>query len=396
MSAILPPEIWGHIFSLACRDGGQTGRSLSLVSRDFHSYSARVKYQSITLTTSREILRFSTLLPRLQEHQRRVKFLFVHCPNIYLDVPEDEDDEDYVQSPQNSMSASSSSSSTDSMESTRSTNVMELDDSDDSPEAIDNDEYRELIQEADTFLNNSDDVEMAEDNDTHTSQFHEEMIAADEIVTDALHSILSANASTLEILSIRWTSFHPRLMDQLFPQLPVLKELCLLRSFSADEAIEPASNDPMPPLFPSLRRFHIGGYVEQRSLSFSQSLATLTPNLEYLRIPHYFFLHDGNEDEEPPLSKVSLKRLILELPAHDPTADIPTSAIWSHNSLRLHLFGQGHSSPKIATKVELISGTAVNDDVDTWAGQWLDRISGGEGCWNRVHDQTGLEFSPGP
>ncbi|KAF9453568.1 hypothetical protein P691DRAFT_22078 [Macrolepiota fuliginosa MF-IS2] len=72
----VPAEVWGKIFDVCCQDGGQTGRSLALASRYFHAVSKSSQYISITLTGKRAIAKFAELLATNHEC-RRVKYLFM-------------------------------------------------------------------------------------------------------------------------------------------------------------------------------------------------------------------------------------------------------------------------------------------------------------------------------
>jgi hypothetical protein len=72
----VPAEVWGKIFELSCNDGGQTGRSLALVSRYMNAVSKPYQYQSIILVGPRAIEHFANLLTSQPEY-RRVKHLFM-------------------------------------------------------------------------------------------------------------------------------------------------------------------------------------------------------------------------------------------------------------------------------------------------------------------------------
>ncbi|KAF8649355.1 hypothetical protein AX16_005864 [Volvariella volvacea WC 439] len=131
---IFPPETWERIFSLACTDGGYTGRSLSLVSRKCHSLSQSARYHSVSIKRARQLVLFAGKLraPQMQmqddpekheevNHQSlkvasgvcsvassssfrtpipKVRHLFVGLGDLFYDLAEsameDEDDEDYV------------------------------------------------------------------------------------------------------------------------------------------------------------------------------------------------------------------------------------------------------------------------------------------------------------
>ena len=44
-----PVEIWLHILALACTDGGYTGRSLCLVSRQMRDVVGPVRFRSVSI-----------------------------------------------------------------------------------------------------------------------------------------------------------------------------------------------------------------------------------------------------------------------------------------------------------------------------------------------------------
>ena len=54
----LPTELWHHIFSFSCTDGGYTGASLSMASRALRAYSATYRFHSIHLSSLNKIEKF--------------------------------------------------------------------------------------------------------------------------------------------------------------------------------------------------------------------------------------------------------------------------------------------------------------------------------------------------
>lgn len=72
-----PPEIWSDIFRLACTDGGETGRSLSLVSQACSECSRTFKLRSIALTGIRQLSRFVDMLQSIDPYDRTTENLFV-------------------------------------------------------------------------------------------------------------------------------------------------------------------------------------------------------------------------------------------------------------------------------------------------------------------------------
>lgn len=72
-----PAEICAAIFSLACTDGGYTGRSLALCSRYINATSKSVRLQSICIRGLRQMKGFAALLDTLTPEYRRVRYLCI-------------------------------------------------------------------------------------------------------------------------------------------------------------------------------------------------------------------------------------------------------------------------------------------------------------------------------
>lgn len=70
-----PAEIWSHIFSYACQDGGATGCSLSLTSKYIHETSKSVRHRSVALCGVTKISCFYHLLKR--EKTGPITYLFI-------------------------------------------------------------------------------------------------------------------------------------------------------------------------------------------------------------------------------------------------------------------------------------------------------------------------------
>jgi hypothetical protein len=71
-----PAEIWSKIFSLACVDGGYTGRSLSRVSKYIHQASMPYKYQTL-LVPERQLRHLIYTLKKIPADARCVRHPFV-------------------------------------------------------------------------------------------------------------------------------------------------------------------------------------------------------------------------------------------------------------------------------------------------------------------------------
>lgn len=276
-----PPEIWEQIFIVACTDSGRTGLSLSLVSRYFRNVSRSCQYQSVSLTRSKHIPLFRRTLSHAPLEARRIKYLYVCCPDVFLDVS-DKEDSDYVASP---MAISGSSGSSKSMQFGSDSSGEEYEGS---PTA---EEFGEALDESIALRVSYDPPSPPQgpDVDMHVwDDLDEDIQTADVFILEALHDILREASSSLLILSVNWTSFRPLLLEELLFPLPNLVELHLCRNFTSQDEINPETEDTTPTLFPRLERLHIFGYADQRPDSFGQSLGRIAPSLTHIRMPNYY------------------------------------------------------------------------------------------------------------
>ncbi|KDQ63974.1 hypothetical protein JAAARDRAFT_99488, partial [Jaapia argillacea MUCL 33604] len=72
-----PQEIWEYIFKLACVDGGTTGRSLSLVSKDFRVASQSARFHSVAIDGDEQAVSFASLIRSLPPDLRCVRHFFI-------------------------------------------------------------------------------------------------------------------------------------------------------------------------------------------------------------------------------------------------------------------------------------------------------------------------------
>ncbi|KAK0194870.1 hypothetical protein F5146DRAFT_1132291 [Armillaria mellea] len=72
-----PCEIWIHIFEFSCTDGGQTGRSISLVSKQARDLVQPLRLNSLCVTSARQIIGLKQYLERLSLDERAVYHLFI-------------------------------------------------------------------------------------------------------------------------------------------------------------------------------------------------------------------------------------------------------------------------------------------------------------------------------
>ena len=95
-----PSKLCGKIFSLACLDGGFTGRSLSLVSKSVSEASKPFKLQCLAIRNLSQAGSLARVLTKLPLHERRVVHLYVSCdyPQMYTDLLVFDDSADQEQS----------------------------------------------------------------------------------------------------------------------------------------------------------------------------------------------------------------------------------------------------------------------------------------------------------
>ncbi|KAK0462480.1 uncharacterized protein EV420DRAFT_1190103 [Desarmillaria tabescens] len=72
-----PCEIWIHIFEFTCTDGGQTGRSISLVSKLARDLVQPLQLNSLCVTSARQIIGLREHLETLSVDERTVYHLLI-------------------------------------------------------------------------------------------------------------------------------------------------------------------------------------------------------------------------------------------------------------------------------------------------------------------------------
>ncbi|KAF8959605.1 hypothetical protein BDZ97DRAFT_1922780 [Flammula alnicola] len=300
-----PAEIWTQIIAFACTDSGFTGRSISLVSRSFRTASRPFKYQSIALTRSKYIRAFRSIVSNLPPDEKRVRYLYVQCPNIFLDVSDDEADEDYDEN-----LATVSDESDQSMNSASGSNDSNYEGS------LTGEEQQELLDDAMSLTHirsRSLSRGPAPEEDDGSAAFDREMQEGDAVVLDAFRALLDDISSSLLILSVNWSSFEPLLIEELLLPLPYLVELHLRRAFTSQDEMDPESDEPATVLFPLLRRLYISGYIDQRPDPFGRSIGKVAPVLTHLRMPIY---HISLLPTESPRLPDSVQKVIVEVPSN--------------------------------------------------------------------------------
>ena len=156
--------------------------------------------------------------------------------------------------------------------------------------SFDEEEERDILEDVE-YLKAVRDGRLPYDGDTRDDILRDAEIQAFFDVLQAFQAVLNEISSTLQLLSVYWTSFKPLQIHELLPPLPYLVELHINRSSSLGEDIyeedtdEEEDIDEKPPttvLFPQLLSLYIAG-DNPRKLSFSGELARIAPNLASLR-----------------------------------------------------------------------------------------------------------------
>ena len=311
----LPTEIWTYIFSFACMDDGSTGCALQRVSKHFRELSKYSRFTSVCLYRSKDILRFEAAIAPLPPNERRVRYLHITSPHLFLDVSEDEleDDGDYE------ISDSESSFDNDDILATAENpgdevemgNVeMDADDSD-----SDDDEYRPLspAEESEVHDDIAYFISSATSSETIALQVFEvkdsmgeyiaEIDQANSIILSLVKQIISTLSPTLYALSIHWTREFSLSIPDLIPSstsLPCLTELYLCvnnRSYTSDRMHTRQETYPESMFFdyneflqnfdgltfPALRRLRFAGLAWSAVECPYDMVKRMAPNLTHIR-----------------------------------------------------------------------------------------------------------------
>ena len=309
-----PTEIWHEIFAFVCTDTGLNGRSISLVSKRFHDLLGPLKYQPIAIARWRQLIAFSQTFSQLPDNQKRIKYLFIHCPYPFLDVedsprlPSLEDEDLYTDLEDSDLDYCTPSESDSDSEVEDSPSLSSLGDfstdEEDSDSDVDytsseSDSDSSSDSEFDESMDSDEEHESLEDSkylqairnglpqegdtrDDRSEVLDYEIQAVFDKATNALHAILKETSSTLNILTLYWTSFRPLQIPAILSGLvlPFLDELHLYRcSVLRDRRLHIDSSTT--PLLPRLRLLVVSG--DGYSEPLEPDIATIAPNLTHLR-----------------------------------------------------------------------------------------------------------------
>jgi len=292
---VIPTEIWHKIFMLACTDDGYTGRSLSLVSTKFHDVSAPFKYQSLVITHWSRIVAFSQMFCQLPDHQKKIKYLFVHNPyilhaaegnsrlsdasRIREEGQSEEEDDDDEYDDERSWATVSSFGEGQSEENDDDHEQSDDEFEDDLEGYLDSREVKELSKDA-VYLCAVRDGLLPRDGNTRDDVHRDaELQAFFNNILQAFRAILNETSSTLTILAVHWTSFTSMQMQELLPPLPRLEELHINCSFTASPTTLTIlhQDPPTTVFFPRLQFLYILGLNQH-------NVANIAPELTHIRL----------------------------------------------------------------------------------------------------------------
>lgn len=81
----LPPELWSHIFALACQDDGTTGRALSAVSKFTRAASCGYRFASVAIRSDKQLAAFLRTGITVSDHSSiRVVHLYIHVDSAVI------------------------------------------------------------------------------------------------------------------------------------------------------------------------------------------------------------------------------------------------------------------------------------------------------------------------
>lgn len=351
----LPQELSQIIFSLACRDDGTTGRSLSLVSRSVSHLSKPLKYQCLAIRNVRQALRVAVILNDTDPSYRCVIHLFVRT--------------DYRQMYDYALCR----------EDYYANNVKKAS----SPSQIP--PFRRLALTLSRLLpgqNNGIDPFI----DPIVRRL---MLEAD--MTQALLQILTVISPSLQSLTLLIHQPYRELSLAGLPPLPSLQELTLMYTNTSHPQIPPYGLlQSIPRPFHSLKRLHLEWFDSGCGpLDLLAQIARLAPGLTHVRLPclNIWWHRLLNADATQPqrfLSTAQQIHLLLPVSLALPRTPIATMALeecraWAATDGRIVLEAPELFLGKLMSKMKQRQLESDTTKLRRW---WVMRINGGEGCWS--------------
>ncbi|KIJ93709.1 hypothetical protein K443DRAFT_381482 [Laccaria amethystina LaAM-08-1] len=372
-----PPEVWAIIFSMACRDNGNTAIALSRVSRLINTYSKPYRYQSIALTNCDQINAFESTIASLPPELIRIRNLFVHCPDpmAYVYTPDTyagKAPDPYSTDDESSQSGSKDLTPKESTsEACTDADQLETDsestDSDYSASESDSDSFYELTAEEETELaQEAEDLASMPDSTLQVRSLanldwlEDSLSSLDRCqyaILSALRRILKAVAQSLENLTIHWLMYEHCLLEVMLPELPVIQDLSIFRKIPFDRSF--TRNKKLlwsgpPTVFPSLKRLQIEGYLEEPE----SSLMEMAPTLMCLHTTDILIR------KMLPVLPTTLRTILLHARPRN---------YFSPDTLKRELFGENHMEGVGEYARFLVDQYPENYEV--WLKDWLARIN---------------------
>jgi hypothetical protein len=201
-------------------------------------------------------------------------------------------------------------------------------------------------------------------------------------MSDVLNKILHIVSPTLQTLAIR---FDHSSMCPLYPlELPVLEELTIFST-----RIDYSYIEPITPL-PRLKQVHYAGKFGQYDLGIFSALCELAPHLTHFRYSGIHATSDVALDLEAVVDGNQSSSNCSRLPATVSMVVVQPDTMDNHAIHGPHYIRMVAMLKRLAQRGR-DRGVIVlpADDAHTYLGswkaieaEWLDRIHGGQGCWD--------------
>ncbi|KDQ62124.1 hypothetical protein JAAARDRAFT_30031 [Jaapia argillacea MUCL 33604] len=341
-----PPEICEEIFTLACMDGGYTGRSLSLVSKYIRNASETVRFQSIAVSGLAQVRALAAVLEGASAHPHHVRHLFLsYCDPSRSETPRE-----------------ARTSSNPGWPNIRG-------------------RFRRRQSYVETPSHGGEGWDKEQMKRLSSARLSSERIQ------QAVTRIFRIVGHSLETL----TMVMPQSRGSVLPAipLPVLTELTVY-SIWGDQTTYITPTLP----YPSLRRLHLAGrYFHESQIP---EIASACPSLTHLRLSG---LEDGihlprplkailglpHDIDKPHPIPTSLRHPSLQRVLVQPRPPAHFSSLLAYDIYRHALSGvpallHRHREEDIILLKPVIWGD-IDDCVADAKALWLDRLEGGLGCW---------------
>jgi hypothetical protein len=376
----LPSEIWYHIFAYACSDGGRTGCALAAVSRNIRDASAPTRYQSIALSGARQIRAFIALqnhrpLPewRGQEEKEKVKAKNLDgVRGVVAGAPHRLSDPIIVVRNLFLADCVNENSGTaqawyEWKESSKASGLSKL-----------------VLRVKDMYVGRRN-------NASHAGSPQDVAIKSAEI---AVNKLLSSISSTLEHLCLDQTLSST--LHYVPVALPMLKELtCIFRFLSKYKFSGRTSfNEKLP----VLERLHVITLHLNQDIVRLALARDLPPSLTFVRFsdvvfPVILLVMLARPESNPWTSQTRTQEALritmsrVPEPVFESDADleryIPSMTPEHHRVHRLMRWQEPSDADQDVMNRVYVVEESASYDLNRLYREWLARLDGGEGCWEK-------------